>query len=105
MVPHGVPALPLCDRKAAAAALGLPGRFVLLAGGLLSPAKGIEDAIRAMPAAAAAVPGAVLVVAGQPHPSLAPGYVVRLARLAAQARPLTLLLPDGPGGSRFQALL
>ena len=65
-------------------ALGFPpSTFLMLAGGLLSPPKGLETAIAALPAIRAAVPGAVLLIAGLPHPRLGAGYVERLRAAAA----------------------
>src|SRR6185436_896728 len=51
-------------------AFGLAGRKVLLTFGLLSPNKGIETMIEAMPAILADHPDAVYVIAGATHPHL-----------------------------------
>ena len=70
LVPHGAPDQPLLDTAADKARLGFSGRQVLFTFGLLSPGKGIENAIRAMPAIAAADPSALYVVLGATHPHL-----------------------------------
>ena len=46
-----------------------PGRLIVLSNGLIHQLKGIEFVLRAMPAIAAAVPHAVYLVHGIPHPS------------------------------------
>jgi glycosyltransferase involved in cell wall biosynthesis len=70
LVPHGAPDQSLMDTAADKARLGFSGRQVLFTFGLLSPGKGIENAIRAMPAIAAADPTALYVVLGATHPHL-----------------------------------
>jgi glycosyltransferase involved in cell wall biosynthesis len=88
-IPHGVPTLPSCDAldRAAAQAALLPraAALTLLVGGLLGPGKGIETVIAAMPIILAAMPSAVLLVAGAPHPGLPSpaGYLRSLAAAAA----------------------
>ena len=84
-MPHGVPSLPLCARAPNKAALGVAGRVLLLCGGLLSPPKGIETAIAAMPLLLHRVPTAMLLVLGAPHPGVGDGYVAALRRAAARA--------------------
>ena len=70
LVPHGAPDQPMTDTAPAKARLGFAGRQVLFTFGLLSPGKGIETAIRAMPAIAKAHPDALYVVLGATHPQL-----------------------------------
>ena len=70
VVPHGAPDRPLADNVAMKARFGFAGRKVLLTFGLLSPNKGIEAMIRAMPAIAAVHPDALYVVLGATHPHL-----------------------------------
>ena len=48
-IPHGVPDLPFVDPNFYKAAVGAEGKDVILTFGLLSPNKGIENVIRAMP--------------------------------------------------------
>lgn len=70
VVPHGVPDRPLRDTAALKARFGFSGRRILLTFGLLSPNKGIETMIRAMPAIVSAHPDALYVVLGATHPHL-----------------------------------
>ena len=70
LVPHGIPDTPLLDPKLTKGELGAEGRTVLLTFGLLSPGKGIEHAIRAMPAIVARWPDALYIVLGATHPNL-----------------------------------
>jgi glycosyltransferase involved in cell wall biosynthesis len=70
VIPHGVPDRPLAEPDAVKPQFGFTGRKVLLTFGLLSPNKGIETMIRAMPAIVAAEPRALYVVLGATHPHL-----------------------------------
>lgn len=70
VVPHGVPDRALSDGVAEKARFGFAGRRVLLTFGLLSPGKGIETMVRAMPEIARAHPDALYVVLGATHPNL-----------------------------------
>ena len=70
VVPHGVPDRPFTGTAEMKAHFGFSGHTVLLTFGLLSPNKGIETMIRAMPAIVAAQPDALYVVLGATHPHL-----------------------------------
>ena len=70
VVPHGAPDHAFVDSAAFKPALDLSGREVLLTFGLLSPNKGIESVIRALPAIVADRPDAIYVVLGATHPNL-----------------------------------
>ena len=70
IIPHGIPDAPFETSEAAKRRLGFSGRKVLLTFGLISPNKGIETMIEAMPAIIAAAPDAVYVVMGATHPHL-----------------------------------
>ena len=67
-IPHGAPNAPFHAENAAKAKLGLEGRRVLSTFGLISPNKGIEDAIAAMPDVVKKEPTATYLVLGQTHP-------------------------------------
>ena len=67
-IPHGAPNAPYHADKSAKEKLGLAGRRVLSTFGLISPNKGIEDAIAAMPEIVAKEPTATYLVLGQTHP-------------------------------------
>jgi len=66
VIPHGIPGPPHSGRGKDQ--LGVDGRPVLLTFGLLSPDKGIEHVIHALPAILARHPGAVYIVLGATHP-------------------------------------
>ena len=70
LVPHGAPDEPLVDTAPHKAALGYADKELLFTFGLLSPGKGIETALRAMPAIVAARPNAHYLVLGATHPHL-----------------------------------
>jgi len=70
VVPHGVRDRPYEDPGAARRRQGLEDRPTILTFGLLSPDKGIETMIRAMPRIAAACPDVVYRIVGATHPHL-----------------------------------
>ncbi|MBB6093851.1 glycosyltransferase involved in cell wall biosynthesis [Povalibacter uvarum] len=70
VIPHGIPDAAFVEPDAAKARLGFDGRTVMLTFGLLSPNKGIEVMIDAMPAILRSRPDAVYVVLGATHPNL-----------------------------------
>ncbi|MGU9978404.1 glycosyltransferase family 4 protein [Phreatobacter sp. HK31-P] len=70
MIPHGIPDVAFVEPDAAKARLGFGGRSVILTFGLLSPNKGIEIMIDAMPSILKRRPDAVYVVLGATHPHL-----------------------------------
>jgi Glycosyl transferases group 1 len=69
-IPHGVPDRPFGRSEQFKTALGFAGRQMLLTFGLLSPGKGIESVIRALPALIADHPDLVYCIAGATHPNL-----------------------------------
>jgi glycosyltransferase involved in cell wall biosynthesis len=70
VIPHGIPDFAFVEPDEAKAKLGFDGRAVILTFGLLSPAKGIEVMIDAMPTILESRPDAVYVVLGATHPNL-----------------------------------
>ncbi len=70
VIPHGIPDIAFCEPDQAKAKLGFEGRSVILTFGLLSPNKGIEIMIDAMPLILKSQPDAVYVVLGATHPNL-----------------------------------
>jgi glycosyltransferase involved in cell wall biosynthesis len=70
VIPHGIPDVPYAPPEAAKLKLGFAGRPVILTFGLLSPNKGIDVMIDAMPAVLRDAPGTVYVVLGATHPNL-----------------------------------
>jgi glycosyltransferase involved in cell wall biosynthesis len=88
VIPHGVPDLPFMDPNYFKDKFGTEGRSVLLTFGLLSPNKGIENVIRALPAILAQHPNVVYIVSGVTHPHIrrreGERYREELQELAAQ---------------------
>jgi glycosyltransferase involved in cell wall biosynthesis len=70
VIPHGIPDAAFVGPDAAKARLGFAGKSVILTFGLLSPNKGIEVVIDAMPSILKRRPDAVYVVLGATHPNL-----------------------------------
>ncbi len=70
VIPHGIPDVAFVAPDAAKARLGFAGKPVILTFGLLSPNKGIEVMIDAMPSILQRRPDAVYVVLGATHPNL-----------------------------------
>jgi glycosyltransferase involved in cell wall biosynthesis len=70
VIAHGIPDIAFCEPDEAKAALGFSDQAVILTFGLLSPNKGIEVMIDAMPAILERRPDAVYVVLGATHPNL-----------------------------------
>jgi glycosyltransferase involved in cell wall biosynthesis len=70
MVPHGVPDLPFLDPNFYKDRFGVEGKAVLLTFGLLSPNKGIENVIQAMPQILSEHSNVVYLVAGATHPHI-----------------------------------
>jgi hypothetical protein len=70
VIAHGIPDVAFVEPDAAKARLGFAGRPVILTFGLLSPNKGIEVMIDAMPSILERSPDAVYVVLGATHPNL-----------------------------------
>ncbi|HKH02435.1 MAG TPA: glycosyltransferase family 4 protein [Bradyrhizobium sp.] len=70
VIAHGIPDAAFVAPDAAKAKLGFGGKSVVLTFGLLSPNKGIEVVIDAMPSILKRSPDAVYVVLGATHPNL-----------------------------------
>src|SRR6266446_3281496 len=68
MVPHGVPDLPFLDPNFYKDRFGVEGKAVLLTFGLLSPNKGIENVIQALPQILSKHSNVAYIVAGATHP-------------------------------------
>jgi glycosyltransferase involved in cell wall biosynthesis len=66
LIAHGIPSIPLATRSKDQ--LGVEGKSVLLTFGLLSPDKGIEHVIDALPAILERHPDTVYIVLGATHP-------------------------------------
>src|ERR1700731_3583852 len=70
MLPHGVPDLPFLDPNFYKDRFGVEGKAVLLTFGLLSPNKGIESVIQALPQILAKHKNVAYIVAGATHPHI-----------------------------------
>lgn len=70
VIDHGAPDRPFGRQDEFKAQLGLTGRKVLMTFGLLGPGKGLEHAIRALPAIVARHPDALYRIVGATHPNL-----------------------------------
>ena len=67
-IPHGIPDVSFVDPATLKEQFGMDGRRVLLTFGLLSPGKGIEVAIRAMPKIVEQNPDVMYIILGATHP-------------------------------------
>ena len=67
---HGIPDVPFVDPNYYKDQYGVEGRKVILTFGLLSPGKGIETMIDALPAIVASHPEVVYIVLGATHPNV-----------------------------------
>lgn len=98
-IPHGIPDVPLVEPAPYKAALGLGERPLMLTFGLLSPGKGIETVIEALPRIVARHPDFAYLVVGETHPhikardgeSYREGLVARAAELGVAGN---LILDD-----------
>jgi glycosyltransferase involved in cell wall biosynthesis len=70
LIPHGIPDLPFTDPNFYKDAFGTEGKDVLLTFGLLSPNKGIENVIQALPDILAQHPNVVYMISGVTHPHI-----------------------------------
>lgn len=69
-IAHGIPDTPYLEPDACKEPFGVEGRRVLLTFGLLSPGKGIESVLRALPGILERFPDVVYIVLGATHPNL-----------------------------------
>ena len=67
---HGIPDTPFIDSSFYKDKFGVEGKKVLLTFGLLSPNKGIENVLQALPAIIKKHPDAVYIVLGATHPNI-----------------------------------
>jgi glycosyltransferase involved in cell wall biosynthesis len=68
LIPHGIPDVAFVDPSFHKDLFGVEGKSVLLSFGLLSPNKGIENVIAALPAILEKYPNVVYIVVGATHP-------------------------------------
>ena len=88
IIPHGIPDVPFVDPNFYKDQFGVEGKIVLLTFGLLSPNKGIETVIDALPEVLGRYPHVVYVVLAATHPHIrqreGESYRLSLERLAAK---------------------
>ena len=86
LIAHGIPDMPFVDPNSLKDQFGVEGKEVLLTFGLLSPGKGIEYVIRALPEITRQYPDLIYIVLGATHPHLVraegESYRLSLERLA-----------------------
>jgi glycosyltransferase involved in cell wall biosynthesis len=70
IIPHGIPDFPFLETHHAKAKFDFVGKMIILTFGLLSPNKGIEVMLDAMPAIIKSSPNALYVILGATHPNL-----------------------------------
>jgi len=70
LIPHGIPDLPFTDPNFYKDGFGTEGKNVLLTFGLLSPNKGIENVIKAMPKILSRHGNVVYMISGVTHPHI-----------------------------------
>jgi glycosyltransferase involved in cell wall biosynthesis len=70
LIPHGIPDLPFTDPSFYKDGFGTEGKEVLLTFGLLSPNKGIENVIKALPKILSRHSNVVYMVSGVTHPHI-----------------------------------
>jgi len=68
LIPHGIPDLPFVEPDVYKESLAIAGKSVLLTFGLLSPNKGFENVIQALPRILSRHRDVVYVIAGATHP-------------------------------------
>ena len=87
---HGIPDIPFVDPNYYKDQFGVEGRLVLLTFGLLSPNKGIEHVLHALPQILAEFPNVVYIVLGATHPNelreQGEAYRLGLERLAKKKK-------------------
>ncbi|MBU3664455.1 MAG: glycosyltransferase [Chthoniobacterales bacterium] len=86
LIPHGIPDIPFTDPSFYKDQFDIAGRPVMLTFGLLSPNKGIEYVIQALPDIVRKHPSIVYIVLGATHPNLlretGESYRLQLERLS-----------------------
>jgi glycosyltransferase involved in cell wall biosynthesis len=86
LIHHGIPDIPFVDPNYYKDQFGVEGRRVLLTFGLLSPNKGIEHVLNALPQILSEFPDVVYIVLGATHPNelheQGEAYRLSLERLA-----------------------
>ncbi len=69
-IPHGIPDIPFIDPNFYKDQFGVEGRKVVMSFGLLSPGKGLEQVIDALPEVVSRYPELVYLIVGGTHPKI-----------------------------------
>ena len=100
VIPHGIPDMPFVDPHFYKDKFGMEGKQTLLTFGLLSPNKGIETMIQALPKIVEQHPNVVYMVLGATHPAPAqargrsvPQQPEKAGRQSGRAGPYPVLQP------------
>lgn len=90
LIAHGIPDVPDIDQQALKEQFNVENKAVALTFGLLSPGKGIEHVLQAIPEIVAQFPDFIYLVLGATHPSLireqGERYRISLERMAKELR-------------------
>lgn len=90
VIAHGIPNVPDTDQNALKEKFNVEGKAVALTFGLLSPGKGVEYVLQAIPEVVAKFPNFVYLVLGATHPNLVreqgERYRISLERMAKELR-------------------
>ena len=70
VIPHGIHDFPFVDPNSCKDKLGMVGRKVILTFGLVSPGKGIEYMVEALPEIVSKHPDAIFIILGATHPEV-----------------------------------
>jgi len=70
LIPHGIPNLPFVDPDVCKRSFSAEGKTVLLTFGLLSPNKGFENVIQALPSILSRHGDVIYIIAGATHPQV-----------------------------------
>ncbi len=88
LIHHGIPDVPFVDPSFHKDLFGVEGKIVLLSFGLLSPSKGFENVISALPEVLKHYPNVVYIILGETHPNVkrheGESYRLSLQRLAQE---------------------
>ena len=74
VIPHGTPDIPFLDSSYYKDQFQIEGKHVILSCGLLSPNKGLEYMINALPAVIEEFPNALYIILGETHPEVKRRY-------------------------------
>lgn len=87
-IPHGAPDMEFVEAEKGKEKIGLGGKKVISTFGLITPSKGFEYAIEAMPKILAKHPEAVYQILGRPHPTnnQAQGYYQKIQQRAKELK-------------------